>query len=560
MLLAAACAVPEPEPVDDFRIDDPVDVFRLTELREVNGDHAATSEICYWCHANTTTSNALRDQAGRPVSPWDLWRGSMMANSARDPLFRATVAAEQASLPPGAEDISGDCMTCHAPAAFAEATLRGDPAPTIDILPYDDDLSLLARDGANCVGCHLLDPSRVGGEETWSGHHPYNADRLLYGPHQEPALGPMERFADFTPAHHDNALDGAMCASCHMLQTEARDADGRKTGHVLTEQAPFVEWRSSAFDPAKGQPEAQTCQNCHLPTVDEDGELIRTQLARGFNVGNVPAREPFGRHQLVGGNTFGLQLLYDYRWDLGIGGPGPSLEASIAATRANLATSARIETGTASLGDGRLTLPVTVYNEVGHKLPTGYPSRRAWLEVRVTDSTGATVVHVGATNDEGRLLDGKGHPLGSEFSTGPLPPHRTTVRRPEHVLVWQSWMQTSEGEPTTRLLRGATYAKDNRLLPRGWNPTPSDAPLVAPVGTEDDPDFIAGSDTVLLDLAVAGQGPYTVDLTVRYQAFSPRFLDELFAVRTIETASLQQMLSDRGVPAEVMATAVVTVE
>ncbi|MFK7926992.1 MAG: multiheme c-type cytochrome, partial [Myxococcota bacterium] len=313
MFTACPSPVPDVEPTDTFEIRDPIDAFRLDELREVNATYTATSELCYWCHRNLDNGRAMRDEQGRPISPWDLWRGSIMANSARDPFFRATVSAEQASLPQGAEDISGECMACHAPAAFAEATLAGQPAPTIDVLSGSDDLALLARDGGTCVGCHLLDPSKAGDEDTWSGHHAYNSDRLMYGPHTEPNARPMQNFAQFTPTHHENATEAGMCASCHMLQTEAVDASGAKSGHVLTEQAPFVEWRSSVFNPERGGDQAQTCQDCHLPTVDMDGNLIETRIAGGLNVGNIPERAPFGRHLLVGGNAFVLEVLYDNR-------------------------------------------------------------------------------------------------------------------------------------------------------------------------------------------------------------------------------------------------------
>ena len=36
--------------------------------------------------------------------------------------------------------------------------------------------------------------------------------------------------------------------------------------------------------------------------------------------------------------------------------------------------------------EGRLLVDVTVRNLTGHKLPTAYPSRRAWLHVTVRDA------------------------------------------------------------------------------------------------------------------------------------------------------------------------------
>jgi len=553
--LGAAVGCTPVDPTDDtdaIETGDPLDALRLAEINEVNGEHAASSEVCYWCHANTTRSTSMRDSAGQPVSPWDLWRGSMMANSARDPFFRATLSVEQAAFPDQARQIGQDCMRCHAPAGFAEATLSGQDAPEGDAMEHDDTVGMLARDGATCVSCHMLDPSAAGGSDTWSGHHVFDTERRLYGPHPEPVTGPMQGFAEYTPTRHPDYGRSGMCASCHMLQTQALHADGTPTGHVLTEQAPFVEWRSSAFASEGGA----TCQECHLPRSDADGNPIATRIARssfGVDSSSLQVREPYGRHLMVGGNAFALEVIYDYRYDLGAGGPGPSMQVAIDETRHNLTQAASLELGPARLVDQVLQLPVRVNNQAGHKLPTGYPTRRVWLEVQVTDATGATVAHVGAVDARGRLLNAAGEPLPSELADGPVLPHVDVITHADAPQVWQSWMQTADGAPTTRLLRGATYAKDDRILPAGFAPDAADLERVGPVGTSQDDDFVGGSDTVDLRLPVQGQAPLTATVTLRYQAYSPRALDELLAVSTPQTRALAVMLEDRGVPAEVIA-------
>jgi hypothetical protein len=502
----------------------------------------------------------MRDASGRPVAPWDLWRSSLMGQAARDPFFRATVAAEVASTPAAADAIERDCMACHAPAAFAEQTLLGLERPGLAALGSDEDLGDLARDGVNCVGCHLQDPARTGLPETWSGHHAYDAERRLYGPHADPFASAMQGFADFTPTHHPGAVQGRMCAGCHTLQTATLAPDGTPTGHTLTEQAPYLEWRSSDFDPARGLEGAATCQDCHLPTVDEDGVAIETILARNGGGGDfrIDPRAPYGRHVMVGGNAFALEVIRDQRKLLNAGVLAEDFDLTIAATRAALAGAARVTLSAPLWRGDDLVIDVRIDNLVGHKLPTGYPARRAWLHVRVADADGATVFEVGAVDAAGRLVDHAG-PLASEAADGPLEPHRTEIRSPSDVVVWQSWMADVTGAPTSRLLRGASYAKDTRLLPRGYAPSAEDAPLIAPVGTDADADFGPGGDGVRLVLPVGDTGAATVTVTVEYQAFSPRFLDELLAVDVPETRGLAIMLAGRGVPAEHMATAQVLV-
>src|SRR5205814_10598074 len=52
----------------------------------------------------------------------------------------------------------------------------------------------------------------------------------------------------------------------------------------------------------------------------------------------------------------------------------------------------------------RLTVDVFVEYLTGHKLPTAFPSRRAWLHLAVRDRNGLTVFESGALNPDGSIL------------------------------------------------------------------------------------------------------------------------------------------------------------
>jgi hypothetical protein len=117
------------------------------EPRDVRTDLFATAIACAPCHGNADDSGALRDLRGKGIAPYDLWRGTMMANASRDPFFRAVLAVE-------AKDAAAEarCLQCHAPMASVEERAAGRPglrAAQLDAAADEDqeDLAALARDG-----------------------------------------------------------------------------------------------------------------------------------------------------------------------------------------------------------------------------------------------------------------------------------------------------------------------------------------------------------------------------------------------------------------------------
>jgi hypothetical protein len=99
----------------------------------------------------------------------------------------------------------------------------------------------------------------------------------------------------------------------------------------------------------------------------------------------------------------------------------------------------------------------------GHKLPTGYPSRRAWLHFTVTDRTGRIVFESGAFASNGAITGND-----NDADTSGVEPHHTEIRSADQVQIYESVMSGSNGRPTTGLLTAVRYLKDNRLVPRGF--------------------------------------------------------------------------------------------
>jgi len=519
----------------------------LAPTRAVREGRFATSPVCATCHSNSAGSDAMTDAAGRDIAPYDLWSASMMANSARDPLWRAVVSAEVDATPSRRAEIEAKCLRCHAPMAATEARLNGDPTLTARILLGDDARSQLALDGVSCALCHQIQPGDLGRDASFSGHFEVHDGRRIFGPHAEPFAMPMRNVSGFTPAEGAHIRSSALCATCHTLVTNALHADGTPVGARLVEQAPYLEWRNSAFsdEVATPGPLAASCQSCHVPTTDVDGGPISTRIARNPRGGDFPPirpRAPFGRHVFVGGNTLVPEILRREAATLHPGASTAALEVIAIVAREQLERrTARVSIVGATRTAERVLLSVRVENLTGHKLPTAHPIRRAWLRVVVKDAAGRVVFASGAHDAAGRITGEGGAPLPSEAAGGPTEPHRARISSPDEVQVYESVMADAAGAPTFTLLRGVRYRKDNRVLPLGWDPSHADAAATAPQGVTGDADFAGGGDVVAFEVpAPEAAGPYDVEATLLYQTLGARWAAELFTHATPEVASFRR--------------------
>lgn len=527
--------------------------------------HFATGRTCALCHSGAEQATALKDAQGRSVAPFDLWRGTMMANSARDPLWRAQVAAEVAAVPSEARaEVVGECLRCHASMASHEARLRAEPPPGLEVLADPGPRGVLARDGASCTTCHQVRDEGLGTEATFSGQLPLGEERALYGPHVNPQPGPMRRFVNYAPTFGPHVLRSGLCATCHTLRTSGFDVHGAPTGKVVLEQGPYLEWRASAFsdEVAAPAPQARTCQGCHLPTADADGAPITARIARnpmGRDFPFVEPRAPLGRHLLVGGNVLVPALLRDHP-ELGAEAPREAFDAVLAAARDQLERrTARVDLSGLRVAGGRLQGAVRVENLAGHKLPTGIPVRRTWLRVRVR-AGGRVVLALGEHDAAGRLLDAAGAPRAEELAGGPTYPHRAALDGPDAVQVWEHVLADSDGRPTFRLRRAAGSIKDDRLLPAGFDRARAD-PGTLPVGTDGDEDFDGAGDVVRLDLPLpADAGPLEVEAALLYQPLGARWAAELFTVDDPAVARFRAMYEAADRAPVVLAAAAARVE
>lgn len=466
-------------------------------------EHFTSSEVCANCHSAAPGANAMRSATGEDVSPYALWQGTMMANSFRDPYFRAQMAKESALSGEAVQEL---CLRCHAPMVHHTAVMNGDKPPRL----ADAEGDLFADDGVSCTVCHMILPDGLGTEATWSGQPKFNRERKIFGPFQDVATGPMRNFARYTPTQGLHVRDSAMCGSCHTLTTE-------HAGRKFPEQTPYLEWRNSDFNDEDGpSDETRSCQQCHMPKTGP------TRIARnpmGFDF-FTEVRDDYAGHVFVGGNAFITDMLRRHRAVIGVSAEPDVLLRVAAATRRQLAEStARLTISPIERGEGVATFAIRVENLTGHKFPTGYPSRRAWLHVEV-DHGGRTIFESGEPSLKGNLRG-----VADELRL----PHYDVVEKPEQVVVYELVAADPEGQPTTFLTRMVERRKDNRLLPRGWKNDAKDMDKIAPVGTDGDADFLGGSDTVHFRVPVDDQrrGRVIVRATLLYQSIPPVWVDAL---------------------------------
>ncbi|MBK8692985.1 MAG: hypothetical protein IPN17_11995 [Deltaproteobacteria bacterium] len=488
-----------------------------------------THEQCESCHAQAT--GVLTDSAGRDVSPPRLWRTSMMSMSARDPYWLAALEHEIAAQPVGRAYIERTCTRCHAPQGAIAIEDTGGRLRLDDVTRGTTAAAHLAREGVGCTGCHQITAEGLGTAGSFTGGFVVDTGRRIFGPHAAPFAMPMQNAVNYTPTQATHMTSSALCGSCHTVITRSLDALGNPTGPEFAEQAPYLEWRNSAFR-AEGTPGAtpMTCQGCHMPTRDAAGVEIRTLLSNRPRM--LSARSPIGRHIFVGANAYMLSLLADESaWTGAVSSPA-ELREGAALAEAMLRGAATVQVNAPTAEGGAWAFTVRVANMAGHRFPTGYPSRRAWLHVRVLDAAGAVRWESGRADARGRLVARDGRSL--EVSEDVVRPHYREVAREEDTQVYETVMADGAGRPTHVLLRAERYLKDNRILPLGWRSDHPDARLTSAAGVAGDADFVPGADAVRYRITASGWTPSRVEVELLFQSVPPGAVE---AVRDGTTAA-----------------------
>jgi hypothetical protein len=490
-----------------------------------------TSDRCQACH------NGLVTPKGEDVSIGADWRASMMANAARDPYWQASIRRETLANPKVASAAEHECSACHMPMARYQAKAGGGMGKIFAHLPVIRNAgpeAALAVDGVSCTLCHQIGQDKLGSRESFTAGFVVDAaapwgSRRIFGPYEVDAgrQRVMRSSSAFQPEKSVHIHGSELCATCHTLFTHAFDEKGGVVGE-LPEQVPYLEWKHSAYS---GK---QSCQSCHMPKVE--GEMaISSTLGQ--------PRADFARHVFRGGNFFMPRILNRHRDALGVAAEPLEMEAVSARTLSHLErSSARLAVREARVENGALLAQVSITNLAGHKLPTAYPSRRAWIHFTVLDGKGAAVFESGRLNADGSIAGNDNDLDGSRFE-----PHYAEIRRPDEVQIYEPILGAPGDKVTTVLLAATRYLKDNRILPFGFDKATADDDVAVKGGAAGDEDFKAGGDLVRYAVPLGGaSGPFTVRAELWYQPVSFRWARNVDDFPSEEAARFRSYFEEAG--------------
>ncbi len=497
----------------------------LSQSHSISGastDHKElfqTSDRCFACH------NGLSTSTGEDVSIGLSWRPTMMANSARDPYWQASVRRETIDHPGSKAAIEDECATCHMPMARYQSKYEGKDADVFSHLAFgsNDRMDRFAQDGVSCSMCHQITQDKLGTRESWVGGFVVDTtkskgERAEYGPYKiEDGQNRIMRTSSggYRPTEGEHIRKSELCATCHTLITKALGPGGQVIGE-LPEQMPYQEWLASEFRDKK------SCQNCHMPAVEEE---TRVAVTLGL------PRENMGRHTFVGGNFFMLRVLNANRNDLGVAALPKEFEAAASRTIQHLREeTAKVTIDQVVLAAGRLQADLTIENLSGHKFPTAYPSRRAWLHFTVKDRNGRSIFESGAMNPNGSIQGNDNDANSDQFET-----HYNEITSPDQVQIYEDILVGANNIPTTGLLTAVRYIKDNRLLPRGFDKRAVEQEIAVQGEAGTDTNFIGGQDKIRYSIAVGdSQGPFQVEAEIWFQPISYRWAVNLKSYKAKE--------------------------
>jgi hypothetical protein len=489
---------------------------------------------CAACHGNY-------DQT---VEPYFNWQGSMMAHASIDPIFEANMTIANQDAPD-----SGDlCLRCH----ISNGWLRGRSVPT-------DGSAMLASDkfGLACDMCHRMvdpisDPENPAVDAailaaltfpgTWFGN-----GMLVIDPTPGTPRGP---FSDATGGHSVLVSpfhrEAALCGTCHDVSNPAFEKDGSgnylpnafdapATDFSATKLAPvertYSEWLNSEYNTPQGVFAPQfggnkdyvaTCQDCHMRDVTGKGATFDPQ---------PPTRTDLPLHDMTGGSTWLpgiLATLYPAQVD------AAAVQAGIARARYMLQNAAEL----AAVQQGN-SLKVTVTNNSGHKLPTGYPEgRRVWLNVQFYDEFGAIIAESGAYDVNTGVLS---HDADAKIYE--VEPGLDEVIAP---------LVGVPPGPSFHFVLNNKVFKDNRIPPRGF----TNAAFAAFGGAPVDHSYADGQYWDDTSYSIPPDAS-TIGVTLYYQSTSKEFVEFLRDENTTNTKGqeMYDLWNNNGkCPPEVMAT------
>lgn len=520
-------------PVKD---DNPVRHYSVEELKKLHehmlttildsGEYFLTPENCRGCHGFDSAGLANINIDSIDINLYDDWETSMMGLSGVDPWWRAKVSHEILTNPGHSNELQTFCTSCHAPMGHYSAKYKGYPHYLLANLDTD----ALGKAGVSCMSCHIIGDSALG--TVFSGNIPYDTSHLVYGPYVNPMTGPMQLYVGLTPVFGDHMGESKVCSPCHTLISNTVDLIGNPTGGTFVEQATFHEWENSIYPSFP-----TTCQNCHMPQINDPVVIANGILA-------LPGRSPFNLHQFAGANSFMVNLIKTNKTSLGVFASDANFDSTLVAIDKMLTQNTlELDVHSDTLLNDTLSVSVVLTNKAGHKFPTGYPSRRAVLQLVVIKANGDTLFASGMFDSTHEVIN-----INAPFET-----HHDTISSDNNAQIYEMIMGDVNGNKTTVLERAATALKDNRIPPAGFTTSFSTYDTCKIVGAAlTDPDFNktgviegTGKDIVHYMIPMNGyNGLVNVSASVYYQSIPPSWVTEMFSFNSAEIDTFRNMFNN----------------
>ncbi len=468
---------------------------------------------CADCHTGNGDVLSLN---GIDISPTTYWRSTMMANSSKDPLWRAMVSGEVNEFPALQDTIETLCTKCHAPMGYTQAIYDGHTKYTMAELRLDP----LANDGVSCTVCHQISPVNFGQRSSYSGNYIITDDSLIYGPYEYPDTFFMQQFIGYTPTYGPESSTSDLCATCHTLFTPTLDDQGNTAGD-FPEQTPYLEWKNSIY-PAQ----QISCQSCHSPKIFDPIDIATIPES------DTTHRSPFWKETFAGGNTFILKMLRDYPDTLQVTAETSHFDTTLAFAERNLkdlSLNLYIEAGQEN---DSLTVSLKIQNITGHKLPTGIPLRRMWIHLTAADADNNKIFESGRWDADGRIR-------GMDI---PFERHYNVINKEDEVQIYEAVPIDLNGDVTYTLLRASTFIKDNRIPPLGFKSSHISYDSTAVYGyASGDPDFNklngnegTGTDIVKYRIPVGNLTEMNIAAEVCYQTLKPEVAEHLAGMNSVD--------------------------
>ncbi|MBL8878003.1 MAG: hypothetical protein JNG88_02695 [Phycisphaerales bacterium] len=435
-----------------------------TQIGDVTPDVIFASAACAVCHGDYDEQN----------EPFATWAGSLMGQAGRDPLFFAQMTTANQDV----ANVGYYCMRCHVPMSIVSGHADN---------PSGGSLSAYDRDGVSCHLCHsMIDPIQRADQPPVDQLTLSQLEQIpgFYGnamfvlDNAGRRRGP---YLDATPPHY--ALESSfmrssnMCGTCHDVGNVCvtRQNDGSYRYNELDAASPtsdphgqfplertYTEWLLSAFANGgvdmggrfggNGPTVVSSCQDCHMPRT----------TAQGCFFG--PTRDDLARHDFSGSADWVLEIIGIYYAN------DPAVDQVQLAAGRQRAVSMLQRAATVEITQFGGVIRTRVYNETGHKLPTGHiEGRRAWVNVKFFGAGGELLREFGHYDAETAELD------------------ETSTDIYEMVIGLSEFASQVTGlppGPTTHMSLADIIVKDNRIPPRGFDISNYEAAGAPAVGAD----------------------------------------------------------------------------